>query len=78
MRVEGGFVVAIEAAAVADPAVGAFDHPAAWLDDEAAAGFRAGHDVDGDTSLDCGLGDSRAGVALIGPNVADVGAIRLA
>jgi ABC-type arginine transport system ATPase subunit len=45
---EGDFVVAVRAAAVVDPAVGAFDHPAAWLDDEAVAGFGAGHDVDVD------------------------------
>jgi ABC-type arginine transport system ATPase subunit len=39
---EGDLVVAVQAAAVVDPAVGAFDHPAAWLDDEAVAGFGAG------------------------------------
>jgi hypothetical protein len=31
---EGGFVVAVDPAAVVDSAVGAFDDPAAWLDDE--------------------------------------------
>lgn len=39
--VRGGryFVVPVDAAAVVDPAVGAFDDSAAGLNDEAAAGF---------------------------------------
>ncbi len=35
---ERGFVVVVEAAAVVDPAVGGFGHPASWLDDESVAG----------------------------------------
>jgi hypothetical protein len=40
-------VVAIAAAAVVDPTVGAFDDPPARLDDEPLARFPSGHDVDG-------------------------------
>jgi len=36
---EGGFVVAVQAPAVVDPVVGAFDDPSARLHDEPAAGF---------------------------------------
>jgi hypothetical protein len=48
---EGGLVVAADPAAVVDPAVGAFDYPAAGLDDEAVVGFGSGHDVNGDAAL---------------------------
>jgi hypothetical protein len=40
---KGDFVVVVESAAVVDPAVTTFDDSPAWLDDEAAAGFRPGH-----------------------------------
>jgi hypothetical protein len=40
VRCQVGFVVAVDAAAVVDPAVGAFDDPTSRLDDEAVAGFR--------------------------------------
>jgi len=49
--VEGDFEVVVERAAVVDPAVGAFDHPAAWLDDEPAAGLWPRYDVNGDVDL---------------------------
>ena len=39
VRGEGYLVVVVDAATVVDPAVRRFDHPAAGLDDEAAAGF---------------------------------------
>jgi hypothetical protein len=43
---EGDLVVAVEASAVVDPAVGAFDHRTFWLGNESTSGFRLGHDVD--------------------------------
>jgi hypothetical protein len=42
VRVEADFVGAVQAAAVVEPAVGAFDHPASRSGDEPAAGFRPG------------------------------------
>jgi hypothetical protein len=45
------FVMAVGAAAVVDPAVGGFDHPAARLDDEPVSGFGPGHDVGGAPAL---------------------------
>ena len=39
VRGGGYFVVPVNAAAVVDPVVGGFDHPAAGLDDEAVVGF---------------------------------------
>lgn len=68
---EGDFIVAVRAPAVVDPAVGAFDDPAAGLDDKPAAGFRPGHHIDGDTGLGGVVGNCRAGVALVHPDVAD-------
>ena len=54
---ESDFVMPVEAPAVVDPAVGAFDHPPAWLDDEAGAGFWPGHDIDADAGLGRGIGN---------------------
>jgi hypothetical protein len=57
---EGDFVVSVDAQAVVDPAVGAFDHRTEGLLDEAMAGFRLGHDIDGDTRFYRGVGDDRS------------------
>jgi hypothetical protein len=73
---QGGLVVAVDAAAVVDPAVGAIDDPAAGLDDQPVARFRPGHHIHRDTGLRrCG-GDGLAGVALVDPQVADRGGDR--
>lgn len=63
------FVVAVEALALVDPPVGAFDESAAGLDLEAVGRFRPGTDIHADRCQVGGLGDRLAGVAL----VADVG-----
>lgn len=68
MRSEGGFVVAVDAAAVVDPTVGAFDHPASGLDGEAVVGFRPGNHLHGDIRLGRGGGDDLAGVAVVHPH----------
>ncbi|MGH3961461.1 hypothetical protein [Mycobacterium sp.] len=39
VRGEGGFVVAVDAAAVVYSAVGGFDHPSSRLDDKPVAGL---------------------------------------
>jgi hypothetical protein len=39
VSVEGDFVVTVQAAAMVDPAVGAFDHPASRLDENPQPGF---------------------------------------
>ena len=59
---EGDFVVAAEAAAVVDPAIGALDDPPPRTDAEALNGFRAGHDVDTDSGAPGGIHDGLAGV----------------
>ena len=66
---EGGFVVAIDPAAVVDSAVGGFDHPA-WLEYGPVAGFGSGHDLDGDCGLGCGV-DCWAGVAVVHSDMGD-------
>jgi hypothetical protein len=66
---EGGFVVAVQARAVVDPAVGGFDDPSARLHDEPAAGFEPRHDVDGDAGLGGGVSDSGSGVTVVRPEV---------
>jgi hypothetical protein len=71
VSVEGDFVVAVQAAAVVDLIVGAFEQPASRLDDKPAVGFRPGHDVNDDTGLGGGFGDSGSGVALVHPDVGD-------
>lgn len=43
--------------------LGGFDHPPALLHDEPVAGFRRGHDVDGEAGVGGGIGNRRAGVA---------------
>src|SRR5258707_15030465 len=50
-----------------------FDDRASRLNDEAVSGCRLGHDLDGDTGLDCSPGDGLAGVALVDPHVVDGG-----
>ena len=72
MGVEGHLVMAVQASAVIDPAGGAFGDPARWWDDESAAWFRAGHDVDGDTGCGGGAGDGGAGVAVVHPGIVAV------
>jgi hypothetical protein len=57
VSVGGEFVVAVQEAAVAGLSVAAFDHPASRLDGDPAAGFRPGHDVNGDSGLGGGVGD---------------------
>jgi hypothetical protein len=54
-------------------AVGAFDDPAAGLDNEPVAGFRPRHPIDGDTGLGRGPADCLAGVARVEPHVLDTG-----
>ena len=73
---EGDFVVAVESAAVVDPAVGVFDDPAARLGPEPVGGFGAGHDIDADTGALGALSDRGAGVALVEPDVGDGGCDR--
>jgi hypothetical protein len=46
VRIEGDLMVTVEALAMVDSSIGAFDRPPARLDDEAAAGFRPRHDAD--------------------------------
>ena len=58
MGCEGDFVMAVEEATVVDSAVGAFDDPASWLDDNAAGWLRAGYDVEGNSGLIGSPGDS--------------------
>jgi hypothetical protein len=72
---EGDFVVSVDASVVVNPAVGTFDHPAPWLDDEAAGGFLPADHVDGDTGLGCSGGDGLAGIALVTHRWLMVGAI---
>jgi hypothetical protein len=50
--------MAVEEATVVDSAVGAFDDPASWLDDNAAGWLRAGYDVEGNSGLIGSPGDS--------------------
>jgi hypothetical protein len=69
VRGEGDLVVGVRAAAVVDAAVGGFDHSVGWMDDEAVAGFGAGHDVDVNCSRGGGIGDGRSGVAVVHPYV---------
>jgi hypothetical protein len=57
VRGEGDLAVAVEAAAVADPAVSAFDHPAARRNREPVLGFGTGYGVDGDRGFGGGIGD---------------------
>jgi len=52
---EGDLVVAVEASAVVDRAVGAFEYPTCWLDDESTSRFGPGHDVDGDPGVGGGI-----------------------
>jgi hypothetical protein len=68
---EGDLAVVVQASAVVDRAVGAFDHPTSWLDDESTCGFRPGHDVGGDPGVGGGMGNGRAGVSVVEPDVGD-------
>jgi hypothetical protein len=58
---ECDFIVAVDTSAVDDPAVGAFDNPAARLGPEPIRGLGPRHDVDTDPDFGDRFGDGGVG-----------------